>query len=436
MAKGNMLLGQARGKVGDLVFARAFGKQIVRSKAQSVANPKTIGQNTQRAILATIAKSAAALTPIVDHSFASITYGAESVRHFRKINMGLLRQQYLAEGANPINLTAKGGTFVPNALKISEGNLPQFAFDIQNGENPAFPMSTTPMVVGSDGVTVADFKKSYPYLQGGDQLTLVRVVKTSGSLVDGDAIFAVSYDRIVFAPNAFEDDSAYIIEDSGWIGTQFLDLTKTTDPRMISDVNSGSGHWLGVPRSDSQNEDIYALGLILSRKVNGVWQRSTQYLNLCEFDDMSDNDNAIASYGVTESITSAAEYLNQAEESDAVAGISSAYMQVIGVGENAPASNQIAVGESNAMGDVEIQTGEELEINFAAYGTEDNPLVALDLTGTSIDGDYEVHARVRDNAATLPFNIGEDGNLAGSYTATAVYKHGRAVATFTLSTGA
>lgn len=431
-----MLLGQARGKVGDLVFARAYGKQIVRAKAQSVANPKTIGQNTQRAILATIAKSAAALTPIVDHSWASIAYGGESIRHFRKINMGLLRQLYLAVGANPINLTAKGGTFVPNALKISEGNLPQFAFDIQNGENPAFPMSTTPLLMGADGYPVTAFKQSYPYLQGGDQLTLVRVRKTSGSLIDGDAIFAVSYDRMVFAPNAFDDDEALVIDDEGIINPEVLDLTKTTDLNMLVVVNSGSGKWLGVPREGNTNADIYAVALILSRKVNGVWQRSTQYLNLCEFDDMSDNDKAIASYGETESISSAAEYLNQAEESDTVAGVKGAYMQLIGVGDNAPTSQTLSVGESVALGDCEIVTDKELEINFAAYGTEENPLIALDLTGHNADGDYEVHARVRNNAATLPFNIGEDGNFAGSYTATAVYKNGRAVASFSLSTGA
>lgn len=435
MSKGNMLLGQARGKVGDLVFARAYGKQIVRAKAQSVANPRTLGQNTQRAILATIAKSAAALTPIVDHSWANIPYGGESLRHFRKINMGLLRQQYLAEGANPINLTAKGGTFVPNALKISEGNLPQFAFDIDHGNNPAFAMSNVPLPAGEVEVDVSEFKASYPYLQGGDQLTLVRVRKTSGTLVDGDAIFAVSYDRIVFAPYAFDDEAAVIIESGGAINRDLLDLTKTTSTNMLSKVVSGSGDWLGVPRTDRTNEDIYAVALILSRKVNNVWQRSTQYLNLCEFDDMSDNDIAIASYGVTESITSAAEYLNQAEESDAIAGVRGAYMQLIAVGENAPTSQAINLGDTVALGDVEITAGNELEINFAAYGTEENPLVALDLTGTNADGAYEVHARVRDNAATLPFNIGEDGNLAGSYTATAVYKHGRAVASFTLSTG-
>lgn len=433
MSKGNMLLGMARGKVGDLVFARAFGKQIVRAKAQSVANPKTVGQNTQRAILATIAKSAAALTPIVDHSWANIAYGAESVRHFRKVNMGLLRQQYLAEGANPINLTAKGGTFVPNALKISEGNLPQFAFDVDHSDNPAFPMSDTPLLMGEDGYPVSAFKASYPYLQGGDQLTLVRVRKTSGSLLDGDAIFAVSYDRMVFAPNAFDDNDNMIIADDGIFNPELLDLTKTTDKKMLVVVNSGSGKWLGVPRTDGTNDDLYAVALILSRKVNGVWQRSTQYLNLCEFEDMSDNDVAIASYGATESITSATEYLNQAGESDADAGVKGPYMQITSSGGNAFAGKTVSVGDTYSMGTAEIATGEELVVGASAYGSDENPLVALEINGTNADGAYQDHATVRSNSASFTFNIGEDGNLAGSYTITALYKQGKAKATFALT---
>lgn len=428
MSKGNMLLGQARGKVGDLVFARAFGKQIVRAKAQSVANPKTIGQNTQRAILATIAKSAAALTPIVDHSFANITYGAESVRHFRKVNMGLLRQQYLAQGANPINLTAKGGTFVPNALKISEGNLPQFAFDIKNGENPAFPMSTTPLQVGAEGYDVAAFKQSYPYLQGGDQLTLVRVRKSSGSLVDGDAIFAVSYDRIVFAPNAFDVDETVIIDSEGIINTDCLDLTKTTDVNMLTVVESGSGKWLGVFReNDGGNADIYAVGLILSRQVNGVWQRSTQYLNLCEFVDMSDNDNAIASYGATESITSAAEYLNQADESEDASGTKGAYMSIsVKEGDGAPSNYFVNAGS------VESQTFQGATNTMIAIGAQAFAPTGMRIVTVEIDrpdGSVAAH-----RASSLNYNVAITSQTAGLWKVIALFNDGtKAVYNMTLA---
>lgn len=48
MAKGNMLLGYARGKVGSLVFARRKGEQITRSRNTAPNNPRTRAQLGQR----------------------------------------------------------------------------------------------------------------------------------------------------------------------------------------------------------------------------------------------------------------------------------------------------------------------------------------------------------------------------------------------------
>lgn len=319
MSKGNMLLGQARGKVGDLVFARAYGKQIVRAKAQSVANPKTIGQNTQRAILATIAKEAALLTPIVDHSFANVKYGADSVRHFRKINMGILRKMLLSSVGVNYNLSAKGANAVPNALKISDGSLPAFNAAYQDDVIGFYQAGTLSALTEVD---VESFRQAYPYLQGGDQLTLVKLVKTAGSLIDGDAAFALSVDRIVFAPDAFDDSASEIIDDEGLINSIKLDLTRTTNPSMLTAVNGGAGNGLGIG-TDSDN--TYAAALILSRKVNNVWQRSTQFLELTQFDDATDNQAAIDSYGAGSSLAGATEYLNQADENTPDAGVSGPY---------------------------------------------------------------------------------------------------------------
>lgn len=48
MSKGNILLGYARGKVGDLVFVRRGGEQIVRPYVGMVKNPQTRPQMVQR----------------------------------------------------------------------------------------------------------------------------------------------------------------------------------------------------------------------------------------------------------------------------------------------------------------------------------------------------------------------------------------------------
>lgn len=428
-----MFLGHARGKVGDVVFSRVNGRQITRALATQVANPRTIGQNTQRAIFSTIAKAAAALEPIVNHSFANVAYGTASMQHFRKLNLPLLRADYLAGAA--VNLTPKGGGFLPNHLQVSQGSLPAFGFDIQAGQNPAWYQGDSRLPSAEADIDVAAFKRVYPYLQGGDQLTILRIDKISGSLEDGDAFFTMTYDRIVFAPNAFDNDDVIAIDSTGVFNTGILDMTKTTDAEMLVKVSAGSGGYLlGVARENGENP--YAVALILSRYINNAWQRSTQFLEICETLEVSDNDANIATYGNTASDVTSDEYLNQALESDAVAGVSGPYMQLNGVGTNAFTSRTISVGETVSLGDAEIETGEELALNFAAYGTADNALVALDLEGNTTEGEMSIHGTVRNNAATLPFNIGEDGNLAGTYTITAVYRSGRAVANFSLSTGA
>lgn len=427
-----MFLGHARGKVGDVVFSRVNGRQITRALATQVANPRTIGQNTQRAIFSTIAKAAAALEPIVNHSFANVAYGTASMQHFRKLNLPILRADYLAGAA--VNLTPKGGGFLPNHLQVSQGSLPAFGFDIQAGENPAWFQNELRLSSQEGDISVSGFKQVYPYIQGGDQLTLLRINKISGDMAVGDAFFTMSYDRIVFAPNAFDNEEVVVVTSGGRLNTSILDMTKTTRADMLTKVASGSGSLLGVSRQNGENP--YAVALILSRYVNNAWQRSTQFLEICETDEVSNNDANIATYGNTASDVTSDEYLNQALDSDDVAGINGPYMQFVGIGTNAFSNETIAVGHTSAMGDAEIETGEELILDFTAYGTADNPLVALDLEGNTSEGEMSMHGTVRNNAASLRFNVGEDGNLAGTYTVIAVYRSGRAVANFSLSTGA
>lgn len=410
MAKGNLFLGQAKGKVGSIVFSRAFGKQITRTKPTSVANPKTIGQNTQRAILATIAKSAAAMTPLVDHSFANVMYGAESVRHFRKVNMGLLRNLYL-NTQNGANLAAKGGGFVPNPLKVSEGALPPF-FAVVNDNDVAFKMNTTSTLPATDDVTVEDFLKVYPALQGGDQITLVKIEKANdGELIDGDALFTMTLDRIVFAPNAFNNPEAVIIENGvGTISDSFLDLTKTTNARCLS-ANTEGG--LGF----TSNGEVYYSALILSRKVNNVWQRSTQYLEQINFNDHTNNEAAIASYGVTASVEDATEYLNQADESEAISGISGAYMSMsVKVGDDAPRIFNVNAGS------VEDETlrgasGTIVQISAQGYAPSGKRIVTVEIDRP--DGSYAAHG-----AKALNYNVGITAQTAGMWKVSTLYSDG------------
>lgn len=52
MSKGNMLLGYARGKMGDIVFARVKGQQIQRPRNRQPNNPRSSQQMYQRSLFA------------------------------------------------------------------------------------------------------------------------------------------------------------------------------------------------------------------------------------------------------------------------------------------------------------------------------------------------------------------------------------------------
>lgn len=50
MSKGNVLLGMARGAVGDIVFSRLKGQQVTRARNRQPINPRTSAQMYQRAL--------------------------------------------------------------------------------------------------------------------------------------------------------------------------------------------------------------------------------------------------------------------------------------------------------------------------------------------------------------------------------------------------
>ena len=331
-----------------------------------------MAQNTQRAILATVAKEAALLTPIVDHSFANVAYGAASVRYFRKVNMGILRNRFLGVTEN-MNLSAKGAGAVPNALKISEGSLTAFSSAYQNSAVCFYQNGALQEQVE---VSVDEFKRAYPYLQGGDQLTLVKIVKTAGSLENGDATFALKVDRVVFASNAFDIGSVDAITDEGYINSNILDLSKTTNTSMLTAINGGGGIGLGV---NTETDNTYAAALILSRKVNNVWQRSTQYLEMTESDDWTDIATAIESYGATSSLSDATEYLNQADESTPAGGVSGSYLMFDGLTNGVSVtSDTVDAGQISTV-TMSAAVGDDITLKangFAASGTR---VVAVDI---------------------------------------------------------
>lgn len=119
-----------RGRIANDVYS--IGKdgegkkqQVVRSLAETVANPRTTGQMRGRMIMSTVMQAVSALSQIVDHSFDGIAAGQPSISEFIRRNYALVKADVAAHpsGENEFGLNkysekgAKGGAYV-----ISSGN--------------------------------------------------------------------------------------------------------------------------------------------------------------------------------------------------------------------------------------------------------------------------------------------------------------------------
>lgn len=148
-----MLFSQARGKVGDLVFSRLDGEQIVRSRNRHPKNPKTNAQLYQRAIMATVLRAYSAGKVIFDHAFEGKQVGAQCQREFLSLNAKRLRS-YLATDLEEGNVgescrarvVAPGVKDpVPNFYIVSQGTLAPSPISVQRG----FPLPLENETIGA-----------------------------------------------------------------------------------------------------------------------------------------------------------------------------------------------------------------------------------------------------------------------------------------------
>lgn len=178
MTKGNWLMSQARGSVGDITFYRMDGQQIARSRNRKPKNPRTNAQLYQRAIIATTMRAYSAGKEIFDHSFEGLSVGMKNMREFLRLNADALRNAVKYDlGVQPTNHinavvnAPKTNTPVPNKYIISKGSLQNNLFVFKEPtENGGICKISTPPVVGNE--TVAQYFERLG-VQVGDIFTFV-----------------------------------------------------------------------------------------------------------------------------------------------------------------------------------------------------------------------------------------------------------------------
>jgi hypothetical protein len=307
MAKGNMLLGYARGKVGDLVFTRRNGEQVTRPRVRVVNNPKTEGQQIQRMIFASVIAAYSRMKSICDHSFEGVKYGADSQAKFMSENLKRLRAYY-PTSADPAKLAeiqaANGMAFsLPNdraaagtGLIIAKGSLA--------APTPAISAAG---VLSGFGQAPEDIKISSVLAAlgavPGDQITIV------GLLDLGDGYHFVK-SRYVVDVNA---TAAQLAEDWTASGTAAAFDAEKTDVGTLK-LNADANNQSTV--EDDSGEEV-AVGIIISRRdESGNWMRSDAILyNTMDEAPQYQADYALPfwQFGGTDIVTNDPRYLNNAD---------------------------------------------------------------------------------------------------------------------------
>ena len=182
MAKGNLFLGHARGKVGSLVFSRQNGEQVTRALNTRPKNPQTDPQIVQRAIAGTIMYAYSYLQEICNHSFEGIAYGAKSQQYFTKVNMDLLRQLY---AANPTNTNTmmfskkNSKSAVANSYIISKGSISNTPIQpklTKEGDKAYLENIKIPGIENEQ--TVSEYLAAIGLEKAKDQITLILIKPT------------------------------------------------------------------------------------------------------------------------------------------------------------------------------------------------------------------------------------------------------------------
>lgn len=263
-----MLLGQARGKVGSLVFSRQNGKQVTRAKAESVRNPQTEKQIVQRIILNTISQAYSRMSSITDHSFEGKSNPSENMAAFMKRNMNDLRSKIskaveAGDSFEDITNFAPIGTanFVYNPLVISMGALPKVpVISVTSGTG-----AKTGAVAANTYQAVIDAFN----LQRGDQLTFVDIVEDA----QGNKYFY--YSRVILNPVDAEGNNLPL-------STAFINQGAIVSP---SPKNEGQFAALSYDATGITfavgNTSVKAAAVIVSReKGDGSYARSEAKLVL------------------------------------------------------------------------------------------------------------------------------------------------------------
>lgn len=266
MAQSNSFFGLRRGSTKSLTFSTFNGKQVTKDRVSKVKNPRTQDQMVNRMINYTAMKAYSTMKAIVDHSFASKSYGLQSMRYFLAKNYALLKND-----KDFMSFAEYKGAALPSSFLVSEGSLPTPPHKVVSESNT--------VEIVPNGKTIKELK-DYLGLSAGDYITFV--------WMDGNEQKGFNWIRL------------YMPEDDKNGETIALDLLNMESEKSVNST-------IAVAEDGATNKKIvltpvaedYTMGAIIaSAKRGDIWQRSTEYLSSWTGTPTHNYNEALATYPV------------------------------------------------------------------------------------------------------------------------------------------
>lgn len=302
MAVGNLFLGTARKKLGDVVFYRTEGQQRSRVRNRNPKNPKSAKQSVQRMVLATAAKMASAYEPIVNHSFEGVPIGAKSVQMFRKKAMNALRSAAAAYLNVPItegaaaDFAIKGSPIIGalDRLQISQGRLPMAEYTADDATvDITLAAALSSASITTQEAYVAELAKLG--LAPGDQITYVvmsqniNVVVASATIddvVEQDFAQQIGFCRLTFVSELPDEFSGTLLSGTS-INPALIEESFGALPSFTTTTVETTNYLRATFSSVlPAGYNIMEAGVIRSQRHDGGWYYSSCYMvaNLTSFD--------------------------------------------------------------------------------------------------------------------------------------------------------
>lgn len=195
-----------RGRVGADVYsigkdAQGKKQQVVRSLAESVANPQTQSQMRGRMIMSTVMQAVAALKPIIDHSFDNVTGRQPNISEFIARNYALVKADVLA---HPSSANAFG------LNKYQEKGVKRGAYIIADGDAQLPSALVLTKASGSIAITMAADAVTIAGLKSALGMTSEEYFTLVGITADGKA----NYERFRINPT-LADNTAISSQNIG-----------------------------------------------------------------------------------------------------------------------------------------------------------------------------------------------------------------------------